>query len=272
MNQKKVSIILPTYNRVHILHKSIDSVRKQTYPHWELLVVDDGSTDDTKTLVESYQDGRIRYMTYGDNRGVAAARNYGIAQASYDYIAFQDSDDVWRPDKLEKQMEALRQAGENTGFCYHAISYEKAGEGIVVVPSELIPADRKNGDIFAQMLWSNLVACPSVLAKRECIDATQCFDTQMKALEDYDLALQMSRSYQAVFLDEVLLEAGCYAEGVSANPANHLLASLYLLRKWKADYLATGTFNHRIETILRNAEMVGKTEEIVRLMELMLTT
>ena len=106
---EKVSIIIPTYNRADVLVTSIQSVLQQSYTDFELLIVDDGSTDNTDIVVESIHDDRIRYLKMPENKGVAAARNEGIRQAKYDYIAFQDSDDHWKPEKLEKQMACLTQ-------------------------------------------------------------------------------------------------------------------------------------------------------------------
>ena len=117
LNQKKsitdtvinptVSIILPTYNRAHTLRKAVDSILNQTYKDFELIVVDDGSTDDTYNLIKSINDYRIVYVKHEKNKGAAAARNTGIKLAKGKYIAFQDSDDEWYSHKLEKQMEII---------------------------------------------------------------------------------------------------------------------------------------------------------------------
>ncbi len=270
MKNEKVSIVLPTYNRAHTLKKAVDSILAQSYPHFELLIVDDGSTDGTKTLIEGYEDDRIRYCYAGLNQGAAAARNFGIERAECEYIAFEDSDDIWYPTKLEKQMNALREAGEETGFVYHKISYDMGNHCCAILPSEKIPLEQKSGDIYAQLLYDNLVPCPAILARRCCIEAAGGFDTELKALEDYDYALKMAKHYKAVFLDEVLLEAAYSCDGVSGNAVNYLLASCRLIQKYKADYLATDTFNHRVEIILRDSQAIGMQEQFVGLLEQML--
>lgn len=270
MREEKVSIILPTYNRAYILKKTLESILEQTYSCFELILVDDGSTDDTRQLVESYGDARICYYNPGSNQGAAAARNYGIARAACDYIAFADSDDIWHRDKLEKQLRVLRKTGPDTGFIYHKIAYD-LGEGrYAILPSEDLPAEKKSGDIYAQLLYDNLVPCPSILAKRECIKQAGEFDTELKALEDYDFALKMAVNYQAVFLDEILLEASYSTSGVSGNAVNYLLASCKLVQKYRKDYLKTDTFNHRIEVILRDSQAIGMQEQFVGLLERML--
>ena len=95
-----VSIILPTYNRANQIGKAIESVLAQTYEDFELIVVDDGSTDETEKVVTSYKDCRIRYHRMPENGGQSRARNCGMKLARYDYLAFEDSDDLWRPGKL----------------------------------------------------------------------------------------------------------------------------------------------------------------------------
>lgn len=266
MAKEKISIILPTYNRAHILGRSLESVLAQTYPWFEVILVDDGSTDNTKALVESYEDKRIHYFNAGLNQGAAAARNYGLERAECDYIAFQDSDDVWHKDKLEKQMKALK-ANEQAGFCYHKMRYD-FGEGkYAVLPDERVPLTQKSGDIYGQLLYENMVSTQMILARRECIRDTGLFDPEFKAMEDYDYALRMASGYRAVFVDEILLEAAYSDTGVSGNAVNYLLASCRLIRKYKTDYLKTDTFNHRVEAIIRDSEAIGMQEQFVRLLE-----
>ena len=113
-----VSIILPTYNRAYCLRRSIDSVLRQTFGDFELIVIDDGSKDDTKALVEGYDDPRLRYVHNHDNQGQTKRLNQGISLARAPLIAFQDSDDEWLPEKLEKQVTALRAAPPNVGVVY----------------------------------------------------------------------------------------------------------------------------------------------------------
>ena len=118
MKKEMVSVIIPTYNRETVIGRAIESVLKQTYPHFELLIIDDGSTDQTKRVVERIADERIRYILLEENGGVARARNVGIAEAQYDYIAFLDSDDEWMPEKLELQMERLLDSSLGFGAVY----------------------------------------------------------------------------------------------------------------------------------------------------------
>jgi len=113
-----VSVIIPTYIRAHVLAKAIQSLLNQTYQDFEIIVVDDGSIDNTEEVVKSFNDPRIRYIRHKENCGGSAARNTGIRAAYGECIAFQDSDDEWLPEKLEKQMQVFENAPAEVGVVY----------------------------------------------------------------------------------------------------------------------------------------------------------
>lgn len=264
----QVSIIIPTYNRAYILSRAIDSVLAQTYDNFELIIVDDGSTDNTRELVDSYKDSRICYYYTKLNNGASAARNFGIEKATCDYIAFEDSDDAWHPTKLQRQMELmLSDLTCDYGFVYHKIAYDMGEGRTAILPSEQVPLEAKSGDIYKQMLLDNLVDCPALLVKKSCLNEVGVFDTSLKALEDYDLALRLAARYKAGFIDEVLLDSTFSYTGVSGNSINYLLASCSIVAKYKSDYISTGTLNHRLEIILRDAEALGLKNQFVSLLE-----
>lgn len=270
MDESMVSIVLPTYNRAHILGRAIESVLCQTYPYFELIIVDDGSTDNTERVVLNYQDSRIRYYKLKENGGQAAARNFGIEQANYDYIAFEDSDDIWHEEKLAIQMECLMNAAPEVGFVYHKIRYDMGNANDIIIPLSKGTNKEKSGDIYDLLLLNNLVGCPSILAKKECVMWANGFDVEMKSLEDYDFVLKMAKKYHAIFIDKVLLEATYSTSGVSGNTVNYLMASCYLLQKYKNDYIRTNILNYKIERILSDAEEIGMKEQFVKIMELRL--
>ena len=167
MGEKEpVSIILPTYNRGNIIHKAIVSVLRQSYTNFELLIIDDGSTDQTEQVVGSYNDKRISYYRMLENGGQSKARNCGMQIAKYDYFAFEDSDDLWRPEKLEAQMNVIKNAASDVGMVYHKFRYD-LGEGrSMTLPDQKIPLENKSGDIYRQLLWDNLVEMPTILIKK----------------------------------------------------------------------------------------------------------
>ncbi|MDD6571652.1 MAG: glycosyltransferase family 2 protein [Thermoflexaceae bacterium] len=267
-NTEPVSIILPTYNRAHRVGKAIESVLKQTYTDFELLVIDDGSTDETEQVVTRYMDKRVHYYRMAENGGQSKARNCGMQMAQYDYLAFEDSDDLWRPEKLKVQMETMQGAEQDVGMVYHKFRYD-LGEGRgMVLPDEKIPLERKSGNIYEQLLWDNMVGMPTMLLKKECVNVVGGLDESLKCLEDYDFALRIAQKYKAIFINEIYLDATYSVSGVSGgDTGQYLIASCLLLAKYKADYLATDTFNHRVEIILRDAEKLGVTEMVVGLLE-----
>ena len=266
-----VSVVLPTFNRAGSIGASINSVLAQTYREFELIIVDDGSSDETDDVIAGYSDERIRYIHTPSNRGAAGARNYGIENASKEseYIAFEDSDDLWHADKLEKQLKAI-ETEQNAGFCYHKIRYDMGGGYSAILPDERIPVEKKSGDIYSQLLYENMVDCPSMLIKKELLAKVGVFNESYKALEDYDLALRMAKLSGAAFVDEVLLESAYSTTGVSGSTANYLIASCQLLAAYKADYLASGHFDHRVEVIVEDAKRAGMQDQIVALLEKLL--
>lgn len=266
MSQKKgVSIVLPTYNRAHMIKAAIDSVLAQTYTNFELIIIDDGSTDETEQMIAGYQDERIHYYKLEQNGGQAKARNYGIAKARYDLIAFEDSDDIWHPMKLEKQMKALSEVKDKVGMVYHKLKYEIEDYGTLILPKG--ENEKRSGDIFAQLLWDNMIGMPTLLVRKCCIEDVGGFDESLECLEDYDLVLRIAKKYEAIFVDEILLDAGFSTTGVSGNTYNDIIVSCRLIQKYKEDYLMTNTLNHRLEHVLDLAEKLGIKEKIIPLLE-----
>ena len=262
----KVSVILPTYNRKNELKASIDSVLNQTYTDYELIIVDNGSTDDTYNHISKYlSDDRIRYY-YKQNGGVSSARNYGISKANGEYIAFQDSDDIWHKDKLEKQVLKLDEL-KDYGLVYGRIGY-KYNNDYMVVPSDEMLFEQNDGDIYADLLYKNVIGCPCLMVRKECVESVGGFDEKFPALEDYDYALRLSKKYKAAFIDDVLVEASIMNTGVSSNALNHILASCKILGKYKDDLLRLNIFNHKIEVILYDAKMLGIEDKIEKFMEM----
>ncbi len=197
-----VSIIIPTYNREHLLGRAIQSVLDQTYQNFELIIVDDGSTDDTEKLVKSFNSEKIRYIWHGENKGPSAARNTGIQSAKGDYIAFQDSDDEWMPRKLEKQMRAFETASPAVGIVYTGRYSIKNDKKDYAPPTKWTPID---GDIFSSLLKACLVPAQVALVKRDCFERAGMFDERFPALVDWELFLRMSRYYQFKCINEPLV-------------------------------------------------------------------
>lgn len=182
-----VSIIIPTYNRQEFLGKAIDSVLRQTYPNFELLIVDDGSTDDTVDLVASYGNA-VRYLSQ-ENLGVAAARNTGIKAARHDLLAFLDSDDCFALQKLEVQVAAMMTQPEYLVSHTDEIWYRRGQ-----LLNQKNRHVREGGDIFARCLELCAVGMSTAMVRRRLFDKVGLFDEKLPCCEDYDLWLRVSVS------------------------------------------------------------------------------
>jgi len=194
----RVSVIIPTFNRSWCLSEAIDSVLAQTFPDMELIVVDDGSTDQTPSLLSRYAD-RLRVLRQ-TNRGVSAARNRGIQAAGGALIAFLDSDDLWQPDKLTRQV-AFFNRHPDALICQTEEIWIR--RGVRVNPKH---RHRKpSGWIFEPSLALCLVSPSAVMLHRDLLEEMGGFDESLPACEDYDLWLRVSLRYPIHLIDETLV-------------------------------------------------------------------
>lgn len=269
--QEKVSVIIPTYNRAHLIERSIRSVLNQTYKEFELLIIDDGSTDNTKEVVENIKDDRIRYIRCGENGGAARARNRGIAEAKYDYIAFQDSDDEWYPDKLEKQMKVMMEASEDTGLVYCEYHYNGLNGIEAVSPDREIPLEQKSGNIFPQLLAGNMVGTPAMLVKRKCFEKVGMFNEKFPCLEDYELVLRIAQNYRIEFIPEVLVEVHANQDSVTNNVEGYLYTNCILIGAYKKELLEYGMFDIIVGSIIEKAREFNLLESVVKYLETVMT-
>lgn len=262
-----VSVIIPTYNRAHLIERSINSVLNQTYKDFELLIVDDASTDNTEEVVKRYADERIRYIKCEENGGASKARNRGIEEAKYDYIAFQDSDDEWHADKLEKQMNLMLGAPENVGLVYCEYHYHSVEGMEAFCPERSIPLEMKAGFIFPQLLLKNMVGTPTMLVKKECFDKLGVFSEGLTCLEDWELVLRIARNYQIAFVPESLMEVYATPQCVSNNLEGFLKTKCVLAGVYKKELIEYGIFNDVVGDILEKANEFGVCHIIVEFLE-----
>lgn len=193
----QVSVIIPTYNRVAFVLEAVDSVLKQTLQDFELIVIDDGSTDGTAEALKRFED-RLFYR-YQDNQGVSGARNLGLQMARGKWIAFLDSDDLWLPEKLETQ---VRFFSENPGAVICQTEEIWIRKGRRVNPQK--KHQKFSGDIFAPSLLLCLVSPSAVMIQRNLFDQLGYFDVTLPACEDYDLWLRISSQFHVYLIDQPL--------------------------------------------------------------------
>lgn len=197
-----ISVVIPTYNRSGFLEHAVRSVLEQTLPPAELLIIDDGSTDNTRELVAGLREESavpILYH-YRENGGAAAARNFGIRMSSEKFIAFLDSDDCWLPRKLEKQYEAMCSRPHYLISHTREIWYRN-GKRV----NQKKKHDPPHGDIFKSSLRMCMVGMSTVMVDRKCFERFGCFDEQLPCCEDYDLWLRMSCRIPFLRVDEALI-------------------------------------------------------------------
>jgi glycosyltransferase involved in cell wall biosynthesis len=212
-----VSVITPAYNAERFIAETIDSVLAQTYTSWELIVVDDRSTDGTAALIESYADQRIRLVDGGGTGLPAAARNRGFAEARGDYVALLDHDDYWRPTKLERQMDVMLSRPE-VGFVHTAADLLRDGK---MEPGRPDPEFAREDDMLARLLENNFIYASSVLVRRELIEqhGGQDEDPGLRATPDYEHWLRLAPHTVFAYVPETLLVYRLHDSNVTANRA-----------------------------------------------------
>ena len=180
-----VSVIIPTYNRESTIKKSIDSVLQQTYKDLELIIVDDGSTDNTGQIINGYQDSRLHYIKAEKRGGANKARNIGIVNAKGEYIAFQDSDDIWEKDKLEKQVRVLQENKQIDGvFCRHM--YYFANGKMISTPNKKFTKDLLQEKLKETLARGNVIGTPTLIVRKSCFDKIGMFDEMLPRFQDWN--------------------------------------------------------------------------------------
>jgi glycosyltransferase involved in cell wall biosynthesis len=205
-----VSVIIPTFNRSEKVVRAVKSVLNQSFKDFELVVVDDGSTDDTQKRLRKFE-SLIRHVRQPTNRGVSAARNRGIESSTAPWIAFLDSDDYWLEEKLAVQMEFVKQ---------HPATVACQTEEIWIRRGRRVNPKRRHqkpsGDIFMESLELCLVSPSSVMIKRSVLDEIGFFDETLPAAEDYDLWLRISCRYPIQLIEkELIVKEGGHKDQLS---------------------------------------------------------
>lgn len=199
MAKPLISIIIPTYNRALKIINAVQSVLSQSYSKFELIVIDDGSTDQTETAVASVKDSRLNYFKI-DRSGVSKARNLGASMAEGSFLAFLDSDDIWHKDKLKKQV-AFQLGNPQLLISQTQEIWIRNNKRVNPKNKHAKPA----GYIFPESLHLCTITPSSVIMARELFESHGGFDENMVSCEDYDLWLRISAKYEVGLIDELLL-------------------------------------------------------------------
>jgi len=208
-----VSVIVPVYNRAHLVTETVASILEQTYRNIEIILINDGSTDDSLNVIQALQQEYPDVIRIVDqeNQGQTIARNRGIKQARGQYIAFLDSDDLWVPDKLEQQIPLF---DEGVGLVYGGVEFiNECGEttGFDLCDSSV------QGKIYPQLLVKNRMTGGSVVVLRAALERVGVFDPEFKAAENWDLWLRICKEYQARLVNKAVVKYRLHQNNMSKD-------------------------------------------------------
>ncbi len=228
MRTPLVSVIIPTYNRVHMIARCLDSVQAQTFKDYEIIVVDDGSTDATREFLLKAYGNNIRHIAHPTNRGLSAARNTGIEHARGTYIAVLDDDDLWLPEKLALQVELMKGNPDVVLAYCGTLKVDWQGELIEEVKPEM------RGHIFADMLNRNCLKGPASVAmfSREVLGASGVFDTSLSSCADWDLWIRIARCGRVDYVDRPLVKYVMHQSNMSSNIPDMARDTFVILDKY----------------------------------------
>ena len=220
----KVSVIIATYNRAHYIKEAVDSVLAQTFKDYEIVIVDDGSTDATKQVLQEYGD-KIRYF-YQDNQGQAKALSHAVREAKGEYLAFIDDDDMWLPEKLAIQMQVFTTNGDIGLVASSMYLTDKNGN---ITSTWGKPADVKEN--FESLFEENIIGFPSVVVRKDLVNRVGGFDETLITTQDYDLWLRLSKICQFKCIDIPLIKWRIHGSNKHQNKVQKLKDRLYIFLK-----------------------------------------
>jgi glycosyltransferase involved in cell wall biosynthesis len=196
-----ISIVMPTYNRADLILETIESVREQSYSNWELIIVDDGSDDQTESVIQTISNSKIRYCPIHHTGLLGKVRNVGIEKSNGQYIAFLDSDDVWRKDKLQFQLSLLTKYPD----CKFCFSNGDQFGSTATLPAEAVAL--ATGKLFESMLFGNTfpLYMPSLIVNRDIFQAVDKLDETYRSGADIDFFYRLAFCYDGIFTNEKLI-------------------------------------------------------------------
>lgn len=222
-----VSVVIPTYNSAHYIQEAIDSVLRQTYLPVEIIVVDDGSTDDAREVLKDFIESKKISYILKKNGGPASARNLGIQHSNGEFVAFLDADDIWESDKLEKQMKFFVDSA--VGLVYSDMVFFGAKTKNTTHSESTKGFFR--GSVARQLIINNFIPTSSVVVRRSIFDSTGYFNEQkdLIAIEDYDMWLRIAPFYIMEYVPESLVHYRLHDAQISSTRYLSVVRNLILL-------------------------------------------
>lgn len=266
---EKVSVIIPTYNREKTILRALQSVLDQTYSNLEVLVIDDGSTDGTANIVKGIGDDRLKYIVLEKNGGPSNARNIGVQMAEGEWIAFQDSDDCWHKNKIEKQIAYINNNPEYALIYCMSMNYFQNGETMIVPPQPLPPI--MEGKMLSTLLKRNVIDTPTMLMRKQCFLTVGGFDVTYKALEDWEFMIRFAKKYEIGYVSEILMDSYMLDDGVSSNVGAYYEARCKMLAEYKIEMMQEGVFERVMQDILVRAQQADVLDFVKKIMMMYLS-
>lgn len=240
----KISVIIPAYNCAQYISETVESVLAQTYQDYEIIIVDDGSTDNTKDVLSKYVEAypnKVIYI-YQQNAGEGGARNRGLKESVRDYVAFLDSDDIWLPTKLEKQM-ALVDSLKGEDIVVFGDQYQFNDSGAILLKSMFKILKPYNGFVYEKLLYENFLTTNMILTKRDFFNKVGYFKEGMKYCADFEMWLRLAKHYKFYYVEDLVAGYRIHSAQVSGNIHKmreyHLMVVNEALNNLKANAILT---------------------------------
>lgn len=222
-DKELVSVIIPTFNRAKTIKDAIMSVLKQTYDYLEVIVVDDGSSDDTVKIVNSINDKRVRCLVNETNKGACYSRNRGIDFSKGSIIAFEDSDDIWLPDKLKRDIDELKKHKADAVFSSYLLNEQVTHPNVNLNESE---------DKVKTIFLNTCIGTPTLVVKKAVLEKER-FDENLPRFQDYDLSIRLVSKYNVYFIPEVLVKVYASSDGITRNSQAAVKALDIIYKKYR---------------------------------------
>lgn len=234
----RVSVIMPTYNRGHILKQAVMSVKNQSYSDFELIIIDDGSTDNTEEIIGEISDGDIVYLKSAYNRGANYARNIGLKKARGTYITFLDTDNVWNENFLYNRVKAIEDAGVDFVFGRVKVCDK---ENYRIEPREPVDSLQEQEVLLKTMAFWNVIDTNTICMNRNCYKDLGGFDENLKRCQDWEYFYRIisSEKYTYKFIDNILVEGTIQKDSIS-NTIRYWPGRLYIFNKYITVYRNKG--------------------------------
>ncbi len=228
-----VSVVVPCFNRETTVRDAVESVLSQSYDQIEVIAVDDSSTDGTVAVLESIDDPRLRILHNTGPQGPSQARNCGIRSATAPWIAFQDSDDIWLPGKLERQMNYVKGTPFVAIYCGMLIKSDARPETPIISRCPASKTSPLEGNILPSLVHESYVSTQMLVVQRNILNQIRGFDEAMTALEDWELMLRVASLGPVAFIDEDLVVQRMSENSITHSTQRRLTAQEYILKKHK---------------------------------------